>query len=114
MTYHIAGAGTLSLSRLLDSLARHGKRIDQVDFSAWESRLLQSGPTAAAGLALCRALPNFGRWRTFDLFQATGVTFDMRATHAGLVGSGVECEPPDDDWLDRYVARALAETERGR
>jgi hypothetical protein len=83
-----------------------------VDASRWRERLrdlLTEDVTAAAAcLALCRGLPGadelFERYRTLDLFQATGVRFGQERALAGLAGSGIICPTVDEALLDRHVA----------
>jgi thioester reductase-like protein len=112
-TYHIAGAGRASLRMLLDALRERGIRLETVSTPRWRERLGElerAAPEAAAAcLALCRGLPaEFAHYRTMDLFQATGVEFDMTNTLAGLAGSGIACPPPTPELIGRYVDYILS------
>jgi thioester reductase-like protein len=110
-TFHLAGAGRVSLQSLIDVVRSRGVRLETVSPSRWRERLGELGPDAAATcLALCRALPGaggFAAYRTMDLFQATDVTFDMTNTLAGLAGSGIACPPPSAELLGRYLDHVL-------
>jgi thioester reductase-like protein len=115
-TFHLAGPRAVSLAELAAALRLAGVRLDEVDAGGWRDRLLRfvsDDPEAAAAcLALCRGLPGtddlFERYRTLDLFQATGVRFGTERTQAGLAGLGIVCVAIDNALLDRYVAAALA------
>jgi amino acid adenylation domain-containing protein/thioester reductase-like protein len=113
--FHLAGAGQWSLEDLGAGLARRRITIASVNPAAWRERLAalwrEKPDAAAACLALCRALPgpeSFAPYRTLDLFQASGVVFDMRQTAAGLTGSGIFCPLPTPELLDRYIDHALS------
>jgi amino acid adenylation domain-containing protein/thioester reductase-like protein len=112
--FHLANARGLSLADIVAALAGAGVRLEEVSVGRWRDRLAelrQAEPAAAAAcLALCRGLPgeeSFSAYRTMDLFQATGVVFDMRRTHAALAGTGIAC-PPAPQLIRTYVAAALA------
>jgi pristinamycin I synthase-3/4 len=112
--FHLTGPRPVSLAELTAALGRAGIPIAEVDAGRWRERLGALEPEdAAACLALCRALPgggeSFERYRTLDLFQATGVEFDQGRALAGLAGSGIVCPPPDERLLDRYVRAALGD-----
>jgi amino acid adenylation domain-containing protein/thioester reductase-like protein len=113
-TFHLAGPRPVSLGEIAEALGRAGVVLEVVSAQQWHQRLeALQGEDAAAWLSLCRALdPSgsarlFGRYRTMDLFQAGGITFDMTHALAGLAGSGIECPLIDDALLDRYVTAAL-------
>ena len=111
-TYHIAGAGRASLRSLIDALGERGIYFETAPPDRWFERLRElerdSPEAAAACLALCRGLPgDFDRYRTMDLFQATGVEFDRTNTRAGLAGSGLVCPPPTAGLIGRYVDHIL-------
>jgi hypothetical protein len=113
-TFHLAGAGRASLQGLLDVLTQRGIHLETVSVPRWHDRLTAlhrvSPEAAAACLALCRGLPDgtgFASYRTMDLFQATGVVFDMTLTQAGLAGSGIVCPLPTPELLGRYIDHIL-------
>ncbi len=108
-TYHLAG-GRWSLADLVAGLSRQGVALNAVSLDSWQRRLAAlehlDPQSAAACLALCRGFAdrdNFARYRTMDLFQATGVTFDTRNTGRGLAGSGIPCPEATPELLDRYI-----------
>jgi amino acid adenylation domain-containing protein/thioester reductase-like protein len=114
-TFHVANPVSLTLGNLIDALLAFGLPIQRLPQEQWRSLAAaraahDSRPeTSAAYLALCRALgvqsPAFARFRTLDLFQATGVKFAMANVEAGLVGSGIRCPPPDQTLLRTYLLR---------
>jgi thioester reductase-like protein len=111
-TFHVANPRSLSLAGLLDAVRAAGVRLDPLTTDEFRERVQGLDPeTAAACLALCRALPGAGydRLRTADLFQATGVTFDQANTLAGLAGSGIACPPPDPELIGKYARAALGD-----
>jgi amino acid adenylation domain-containing protein/thioester reductase-like protein len=114
-TFHLANAHSLSLRELLAAMREFGVRLDEVSAARWRERLVELERTepdaAAACLALCRLLPDegFERYRTMDLFQATGVEFAAENRLAGLAGSGLACPPPSRELLRNYLAHALAD-----
>lgn len=110
-TFHLAGPRSVSLAELAQALYRAGVDLAEVDAATWQRRLSSlQGEDVPAWLALCRAMPGgdaFARFRTFDLFAATDVTFDQGRTLAGLEGSKIACPAIDGALLDRYVRAAL-------
>jgi thioester reductase-like protein len=111
-TFHLCGGRSVSLAELVVALERSGVRIEEVDAACWRERLarLEASDAGAACLALCRALPGhdlFERYRTLDLFQATGVQFGIERARAGLAGSGIHWPVADEALLDRYVSGLL-------
>lgn len=112
--YHIANPESLSCAALVDALRRHGIKLEEVNADTWrgmKDALAADSAEGAAWLALCRALPDFDRLRTMDLFQATGVRFDTANTRRGLAGSGLSCPAPDDALLDTYIRHILGDAE---
>jgi len=110
-TYHLASPRGLSYRELTAALRARGWRLDEVEPAARLKRLAvvdrEDPEAAAACLALCRALPGgagvFQAFRTMDLFQATGVTFDCTAARDGLRGSGLPWPEPGSDLFSRYL-----------
>jgi amino acid adenylation domain-containing protein/thioester reductase-like protein len=112
-TYHVANTRALPLRELVAGLEEFGVRLERVPPGRWRERLDRLPPGhegAAACLALCRAEAgdSFGSYRTMDLFQATGVTFDQANTRGGLAGSGIACPPPDRELLRVYFRHAFS------
>ncbi|TVQ82485.1 MAG: NAD-dependent epimerase/dehydratase family protein [Micavibrio sp.] len=99
--YHIAGQKPLSLGRLTAAIGG----IREIPAEDWKNMFRNralSVEESAAYLALCRCLDDFGRYRTMDLFQATGIRFDTRRTARDF---GRPCPPPSDDLLALYLKR---------
>jgi amino acid adenylation domain-containing protein/thioester reductase-like protein len=112
-TFHLAGAGRLSLRMLLDALSKQGFPINEVELSTWNERVTELQRThpesAAACLALCRGVPDrFRRHRTMDLFQASGVIFDGRHTQEILADTDIVCPLPTATLIARYIEQALS------
>jgi amino acid adenylation domain-containing protein/thioester reductase-like protein len=122
--WHLANPRSVSLSELADALGECGITIDRVSDDEWTNRSrrrfgdgaadkAEASEAAAAYLSLCRSMADesgdaFERYRTMDLFQATGVEFAMGRTLAALAGSGVSCPAPDQALLRTYVTRILS------
>ncbi len=97
--YHIAGSGSLSLAQLMESIGN----IREIPAQDWQASFQNKEMTteeSAAYLALCRCLDDFDRYRTMDLFQATGIRFDCTATERDY---GIACPPPSDDLIRLYL-----------
>jgi myxalamid-type nonribosomal peptide synthetase MxaA len=123
LAWHLANPRSVSLADLADALREYGVPIDPVSDTEWKNRAGQrfgagaatkfdASEAAAAYLALCRSMASasgdaFERYRTMDLFQATGVEFGMGRTLAALAGSGISCPSPDRGLLRTYVARIM-------
>ncbi len=81
-TVHLANPSPLRLSELISAFEERGQAIDRLDTSQWQRLAdnLQTPEQTAAYLGLCRALPEQKhlRFRTYDLFQTTGIRFFER------------------------------------
>lgn len=110
--YHVANAKSLMLTDLLAAIKRCGANLRPVSQEEWEklpqTRSLTTAESAA-WMALCRLLPEkeFNRLRSMDLFQATGITFDMKR-------SGFICPTPDNRLIDKYAHSILARNRQVR
>lgn len=106
-TYHIANGDALSLGRFCDALSRRGYAMREIGSAAWRELVRRKPLTpeeTAAVLSLCRVAPEeFDKHRTMDLFQATDVSFDMRAAEAVLQPAGIECPPVTDGLIRTYL-----------
>ena len=111
-TFHIANRQGVSLRMIVDAMRLEGCPIDIVDDPVWQSRASSvhtNSENAAAFLSLCRGTDEtFSNHRIFDLFQATGITFDSRNTDAVLSGTGVTCPAPTTDLIRIYVRDILS------
>lgn len=117
-TFHIANPhGGAPLAMLAEAMVDSGIKIEFVTAQEFIARLAQrrqrdealSAEESAACLALCRRLDKAGsflRLRTMDLFQCTGITFDMTNTLSQLNGS-LQCPPPDEQLLRVLVSGIL-------
>jgi len=102
--YHIAGSGALSLAALTKAITG----IRAIPAQDWQQSFQNKEMTteeSAAYLALCRCLDDFDRYRTMDLFQATGVIFDM--TQA-LRDYPIPCPPPSNTLIRLYLDHIFA------
>lgn len=109
---HIANHRGFSLLQIVAALRRHGHALRELPPQAWQDHVNAraakrplSPEEAAAVMGLCRAAPApaFARHRAMDLFQATGVMFDMRALQEAA-GSAYRAPPSADDaLLDLYL-----------
>jgi amino acid adenylation domain-containing protein/thioester reductase-like protein len=111
LTYHIANPRPLHLRELIDAIRSGGAEVEEVSIDCFNEKVKVAvaqgsfGPTeSAACLALCRILGTdsftFDRMRSFDLFQATDVTFDTRTTASRL---NFAC-PSATDWAAAVLA----------
>ena len=115
-TYHIANSQGFSLRSLLEVMGKIGFPLAVLPAQEFLARLQKksqkfNSQESAACLALCRALgskDSFGQFRTMDLFQATGITFDSTHTAAALRGTSINCPAPSNDLIELYLRRALA------
>lgn len=111
---HIANTRGFSWPQIMRALRCHGHALTALDGAAWDEWLEQRRAAqaldideSAAIMAMCRALPApaFDHHRAMDLFQGTGITFDM----TNLMSLTGWRAPPlaDDALLDLYI-RAFA------
>lgn len=114
-TYHIANTSGFSLSNLLKVLNKLGFALDVLPAQEFLENLQKkshkfNSEESAACLALCRALGNnesFSQFRTMDLFQATGITFDSANTQAALKGTSIDCPEPSNELIELYLRQVL-------
>lgn len=126
-TYHIANPKSLFLNDLIAIMRNVGICLKEVSSQEFRFRLIESSkdcPNAAesaASLALCRCLAigseesgkgSFENVRTMDLFQATGVIFDMRNTQEGLEGTELKCPEPSSSLIQLYLTQILSQTRK--
>ncbi len=112
-TFHIANNTSLSLQRLalLIAEARAGKHCNSSNGQEKATGVpradLDFKAIAAAKLAICRLYSpeEFQMLRTMDLFQATGVEFDMHNTRQALPHLSIP--KISDRLLKKYIAAAL-------
>ncbi len=110
-TYHVANKQGASLNQLLSALKTHGvtlSALSQEDWGAKVSSLIEMSPEESASyLALCRADETlFKNYRTMDLFQATGISFDT-AEASTLLAHEEGCPEVTPDLLETYAKFAL-------
>ena len=114
-TYHIANTSGFSLSNLLKVLNNLGFALDVLPAQEFIANLQDkshkfNSEESAACLALCRALGNnesFSQFRTMDLFQATGITFDSQNTRAALQGTSIACPEPSNELIELYLRQVF-------
>lgn len=102
-TYHIAAENPLSYNRLAAIMKEEGVVEDIIDYETWleKARSLSNDPDVQAlRMALCRMDPNlYSQMRYMDLFQTTGICFDMKNTHAA---TNQRCRQ-DDNLIKLYI-----------
>jgi amino acid adenylation domain-containing protein/thioester reductase-like protein len=114
-TYHIANEHSLSFTELLVVMHKLGCKLDVLPPGQFLSRLQSkeqkfNSEESAACLALCRALGNnesFAQFRTMDLFQATGISFDSANTRSALKGTAIACPEPSKELIELYLRQVL-------
>ncbi|CAM5998880.1 unnamed protein product [Sphagnum balticum] len=119
-TYHIANSRSLSYSSLLlalqnyvDCQPNNTEQMQILPVPEFKKRLLErigllGTAESAACLALCRLTDaDYSAFRTMDLFQATGVVFDMTNANKILEPMSLKCPPPSDVLINRYLKHLL-------
>jgi thioester reductase-like protein len=110
-TYHLANPRSTRLGELTTAIRACGVPLRALPVGDWLDRIGAASPrSAAAALALSRCfsgLSGSAAHRTVDLFQATGVTFDMTRAVGDLQGTGLSCPVPEPELVERCVRAAL-------
>ena len=105
-TYHIASDNPLLYNRLCSIMKEEGAISSVTDYKMWLCRSLpwkDAPDVQALRMSLCRMDPElFGQVRYMDLFQTTGVKFDMTETHVLTVG---RCSQ-DNELIKLYIRKA--------
>ena len=103
-TYHIASENPLPYNRLCSIMKEEGAISSVTDYKKCRSLPWKDNhDVQALRMSLCRMDPElFGQLRYMDLFQTTGVRFDMTATHAL---TAERCRQ-DDELVKRYIRKA--------
>lgn len=107
-TFHLANKHGFSLAQIHARLQACGINLKTVSRDTWKKRQDdESGRILYP--ALCRLLENadFERLRAFDLFQATGISFDTQRADGILHPAGIYHPPADDNLLDLYLKNYL-------
>lgn len=109
-TYHLANPEPLRLLELIASLRASGAEVDVVPAESFRRRISAAAAAGSLGssesaacLALCRLSSSpatYERLRTMDLFQATGIRFDMANT---LSRTTIRCGSAKDFRLEGCV-----------
>lgn len=108
--YHLVNTSGFSLAMIITAMGKQGVALDIKDPQSWTNNVNQDAHTAAASMALCRLLNHedrYNNYRSMDLFQATGVTFDQSNTKKGLSQSNITCPQADEHLLNKYIQRIL-------
>lgn len=114
-TYHIASPKPLSLGAFAAAMARAGHTLARLPLADWEE-MLQNRPMdtaeSAAALGLCRVLGTdfYARHRIMDLFQASGVMFDMTRADRYLKPADITCPAANDALIDLYMRNIFPST----
>jgi thioester reductase-like protein len=109
-SYHLASPRAVSLAELLEAVRSFGIAIEEVPLEEWRAAGAEArGDQAATYLALGRCLDpeSFEAYRTIDLFQASGVRFDLTRSTRVL---GRTLPPAGRAAIARHLAQLL---ERG-
>jgi amino acid adenylation domain-containing protein/thioester reductase-like protein len=110
--FHIANPHKqgFSLQMIVEAMQHHGITLTTTDKSTIPTPSDPQSPVFAAFMALCRLDPErFDRYRTMDLFQATGVEFDQSNTLKGLCHSGITCPKANEYLLNHYICKMLGD-----
>ena len=101
--YHIAAEHPLNYNQLCMLMKEEGIIRDIVDYDDWQetiSTFADNADVQALRMALCRMDTTlFRQMRYMDLFQTTGIRFDMTHTHAA---TPQRCKH-DKELLKRYI-----------
>lgn len=113
--WHIANPKSLSSRDLFESLidiCPNLERVSNDEFLRRVSSCTEVDPGAAC-LSLCRWLSeaDSDQARPLDLFQATGMTFDMTETQQVLTRTGIHCPAPDRSLIRHYIGGILSQVE---
>ena len=102
--YHIAAENPLNYNQLCMLMKEEGIIRDIVDDDQWQKSISTFGDNAdvqALRMALCRMDATlFRQMRYMDLFQTTGIRFDMTNTHAA---TPQRCKQ-DNELIKRYIS----------
>jgi thioester reductase-like protein len=85
--FHVSGKQPVTLSSLVSLLSECGVQIERVAKGVWEEQVTNQNALAFVGLSRALDHKNWTFMRTFDIFQATGITFDQENTEALLKDS---------------------------
>lgn len=104
-TYHIASDNPLNYNRLCSILKEEGFIRDIVDYEQWMETVRTfegNADVQAVHMALCRMDATlFRQMRYMDLFQTTGIRFDMTNTYAATTHRCVQT----DNLIKLYIKR---------
>lgn len=103
--FHYANETSVTLDRLIRVLSEVGTDLEVVEPSDWANRAVGTDiPTAFARYAMGQCLPGraYRTYRGLDLFEATGVEFDMSKIRRTLGAKALPPEP-SDELLKRYL-----------
>lgn len=104
--YHIAAENPLYYNQLCTILKEEGAISEIVCYEEWEKKVRSFSDNVdaqALRMSLCRIVPaQFREMRYMDLFQATGIRFDMTNTHAA---SSMRCIQ-DKELIKLYIRQA--------
>ena len=104
--YHIAAENPLNYNQLCTLMKEEGVINDIVDYGQWLKTISTSGDHAdvqALRMGLCRMDATlFQQMRYMDLFQATGIRFDMTNTHTATPH---RCKY-DKELIKRYIRQS--------
>ena len=105
-TWHIAHPQGLLLERLYSLIERQCP-LEKLELNDFRHRLKNTVEGHSACLSLCRLFgaDEFERYRTMDLFQATGITFD-RSRSIELISDLPQTPELSDDLLLSYILKA--------
>jgi hypothetical protein len=104
--YHIAAENPLNYNQLCMLMKEEGIIRDIVDDDQWQKAISTFGDNAdvqALRMALCRMDATlFRQMRYMDLFQTTGIRFDMTNTHAA---TPQRCKQ-DNELIKLYISNS--------
>ena len=100
--WHIANEDALNLETLYDEIEK-SVVLEKLNFTDWTQKVKDSNTRGASLLSLCRLREDFDNFRTMDLFQASGVTFDMKKSKALLAKKGIGIPKISSSLIQKYI-----------
>lgn len=114
--YHIANTNAMSYAMILTEMAKLNCKLRAVNLNTWLKKIYNNTQYATLHMALCRILNSetqshfmnyFERYKTMDLFQATGVIFDQTNTLNALQKSNIHLPKDNSLLLSFYIKNIL-------
>lgn len=114
--YHIVNTNAMSYAMILTEMEKLNCKLRSVNLNTWLRKIYNNTQYATLHMALCRILNAetkshfmnyFERYKTMDLFQATGVVFDQTNTLNALKNSNIHLPTDNNLLLSFYIKNIL-------